>query len=806
MKKSLLITIFLLFAFAFSGFAQDSDEWYVNQPITKIDFEGLKNVKKSDLNGVTSYFIDKPFTDDNYNELLDRLYALDLFEDIEPYAKHESKNNNNVLLVFVVKERPVISSINFSGNRKIRNADLREAIKSKATDVFVEGKILLDERIIRDHYLSKGFTNSKISHIVEETPTGVKVTFKIDEGTNTVIKEIKFSGNTITSARTLKSKLQSKEVGLIKDGAFQQSTLEADKKIIVSYYHERGYIDANVIDVKIDSAENEAKQRQEYTITFVIQEGTQYKYSGIKVTGNEVFSESELVSKMKLREGSIFNEVKFQEGLANMTGLYYEFGYMAADFYPIPIKDIDRKEISYEIKVTENKRSHIENIIIKGNTKTKDYVIRREIPIESGDVFSRDKIVNGLRSLYNLQYFSSIIPEPQAGSEDNLVDLVFTVEEQSTTTLNFGMTFSGVTDPNEIPISLYGQIQNTNLFGEGKSISTKLTLSNTQQSIDFTYGQNWIGNLPIAFSQSLSFSHSNSITQTNWYSPTLGLDQYYYYMTYEGWTGSLGTAFSRRWMPDFAILTAGAGITNSLTNYIFDENLYTPTDLGISLFANRWGLLNSVWTSFSMDGRDISYDPTKGWFASERLSWYGLIPGLEKEFFLKTDTKLEGYLTLLDAPLSDNYNLRFVLAGITGFTSLFPAFNSTISESNRLYIDGMFTGRGWDDLYKTSSARGQALWTTQVELRVPIVPNIIGIDLFHDTAVIKSDFSQMFSSVTLNDFYFSFGPGIRFLIPQFPLHLMFTWRYRIQDGKFQWGDSADPGAFQFILSFNITNR
>ncbi|MCR4735408.1 MAG: outer membrane protein assembly factor BamA [Treponema sp.] len=805
MRKRLLF-VMLLLLFAIPAFSQEADDWYLNQPITKIDFEGLNSVKKSDLNGVTSFFIDKPFTDENYNELLDRLYALDLFEDIEPYAKHESKNNNNVMLVFVVKERPVISSITFSGNKKLRNADLREVVKSKSTDIFVEGKILLDERLLRDHYISKGYTNSKISHKVEDTVSGVKVTFVIDEGENTVIKQIDFVGNTIVSARALKAKMQLKEVGLLKDGAFQQALLEADKKVILGYYSERGYIDANIVDVKIDSALNEVKQRVEYTITFVIQEGTQYKFSGISVSGNEVFSNEELLSKMKLREGSVYNDAKFQEGLGNMAGLYYEFGYMSADLYPMPIKDIDRHEIGYQIKITENKRSHIENIIIKGNTKTKDYVIRREIPIEPGDVFSRDKIINGMRSLFNLQYFSNIIPEPQSGSEENLVDLVFTVEEQSTTTLNFGMTFSGVTDPNEIPISLYGRLQNSNLFGEGKSISTQVTLSNTQQSIDFSYGQNWIGNLPIAFSQSLSFSHSISTAQTNWYSPTMELDQYYYYMTYEGWTGSLGTAFSRRWTPDFAILTAGAGITNSLTNYIYDESLYTPTDIGISMFANRWGLLNSLWSSFSVDGRDISYEPSKGWFTSEKLAWYGLIPGIEKEFFLKSDTKLEGYLTLFNIPFSDTYSLKGVLAGITSFTSLFPAFDSTISESNRLYIDGMFNGRGWSEIYKSSSARGQAMWSSQLEFRVPIIPNIIGIDLFHDAVAIKSTVGDMFTDLSLNDFYFSFGPGIRFLIQQFPLHLMFTWRYRIQDGQFQWGDPNDSGSFQFVLSFNITNR
>ena len=108
-----------------------------------------------------------------------------------------------------------------------------------------------------------------------------------------------------------------------------------------------------------------------------------------------------------------------------------------------------------------------------------------------------------MRNLMNLQYFSNIIPEPQQGSEENLVDLVWTVEEQSTSNIQFGMTFSGITEPNTLPISLFLKIENSNLFGEGKTISSSVTASNTEQSIDFSYSQNWIGNNPIGFSQSL---------------------------------------------------------------------------------------------------------------------------------------------------------------------------------------------------------------------------------------------------------------------------------------------------------------
>lgn len=797
MHRKMLSVFFILFTSVFFVFAEDS-EWYWNQPISKIDFVGLKNVKKSELSGLTSSYIGTLFTEDTYNDIIDRLYALDYFEDVSPYAKHDGKSENNVLLVFEVVEHPVIKEINLVGNTRIRNGELREQIKLKTSDVYVESKVLVDERIIRNYYMSKGYTTSKVSHTVEKTDDGMIINFNINEGANTVIKEIAFSGNTIVSSRTLKSKLELKEIGFMRNGAYQPTTLEKDKQTVITYYREKGYADANVLDVKIESAFNESKSRNDLTLTFIIQEGFQYTYTGMTITGNEVFTTEELLPNAKLKVGSTYNETKFQEDLNTIQSVYYENGYMSNGFDITPIKDSDRHEISFNVTIKESSRSHIENIIIKGNSKTKDYVIRREIPIEPGDVFSREKIYTAMRSLLNLQYFSNVIPEPQQGSEANLVDLVWNVEEQSTKMLQFGMTFSGVTDPNQLPISLFFKIQDSNIFGEGKSISASLSLSNSEQSIGFNYGQNWIGNLPISLSQSLSISHESATSLVNFWAPDLTLYQNGYYYNYNGLSASLGTGLSRRFVYDYAILSLSAGLSNSLNNNIYDENLYVPVDTGVSTYANRWGITNYIYTGVSVDNRDVSYYPTKGWFTSQNFTWYGLIPGLEKEFFLRTDTKLEGYLKLMDIPFTDDYSLKLILSGYSGISVLFPTA-SGITDSHKLYIDGMFNGRGWIKNYKVN--KGHVLISNKLELRLPIVPGIIGVDAFFDAAAIKSSFQDL-SSLSINDFYFSFGPGVRFLHPQFPLHLLFAWKFKTTDGV----PSFDTNPVEFVLSFNITNN
>ena len=801
-----LLSIFLIAFCIFGAFAQDEDsDWYWGHPISKIEFEGLKTIKKSEITGVASSFIGQPFTEDIYSEIVDRINDLEFFEDIEPLAMHD-KDPEKVLLVFNVTEYPSVSKIEFVGNQKIRNGELRELIKTKPNEIYNENRGLVDERLIRERYIEKGYSDSFVSHSVERTNDGVIVTFTITEGRNTVISEIHMTGNTIVSERVLKGKISLKEVGFLKDGAFKSSALEQDKKTILTYYNERGYIDANILDVKIDSTDNDEKQRTDLSITFVIQEGPQYTYGGLTITGNQIFTTERLGAEMKLKEGAVFNSIKFEEGLSAITNVYYESGYMSNGFYPVPSKDSDRKEISYTLVIDERARSHIENIYVKGNNKTKDYVITREIPIESGDVFSRDKVISGLRNLYNLQYFSNVLPDVQQGSEENLVDLVFSVEETSTIAMNLGMAFSGITDPNDIPVSLYLTVSNTNLFGEGKSISTSVNAAKKSQSIDFSYSQSWLGNLPISFSESLSFSHSNSYTPVIMYQPNGTFDQYSYYVNYENFSASLGSGLGRRWTPRFAILSLTGGLSNTISRYQYDDHNYIPVDSGMSMFANRFGLMNSLWASFSMDDRDINYDPSKGWFASQKFTLNGLIPKVEKEFFVSSETKFETYFTLFDWAINETTSFKGIFAFYTGLTMMFPINNSVISDSNKPYIDGMFTGRGWAELYRSADTKGKALWNTQVEFRIPIVPGVVGVDFIHDAVAVKPEVSQLFTNLSMNDFYFSFGPGIRFLMQQFPLHLLFTWRYQVQDGKFMWGGKNGYDAYQFVLSFNIVNR
>ena len=785
-----------------------SDTWYYDKVIKSVTFKGLKSVSSKEVEGIVSGFYGKKFTDDIFADMMDRIYALDLFDEINPEALPGDLKRNTVSLTFTVKEKPAITRIFITGNKQIRTTEIKDAISIKEKDIFVPSKIPIDERSIRDHYLEKGFTNIKVSSATKETEKGIEVTFTINEGRSTVISHIGFSGNKIISSKTLKKKIKLKEVGIISKGAFQESMLEADRQAILAYYANEGYIDADVVDITQSTEINEKKNRDELTITFIISEGSQYTFEGITFVGNKIFSDEELQSKIRLRKGAIFNQTKFNEGLMAVADLYYENGYTANRFQQVPEKDTEKKTVAYQFMIIENVRSHVENVLIKGNTKTKDHVIRRELPIESGDIFSKAKVTTGLRNLYNLQYFSAVVPDVVPGSEENLVDLIISVEEQSTTSIEFGVTFSGVSDPDDLPFALFVKWQDSNVRGSGRSLSASASVATDTQSVSLGYGANWFKDLPISTSISTEFSHSNLSAYCGAFDSNGIWDADSYYMDYEQWKWTSGISLGRRWTPDFAIISWTGGITGSLKNNQYDEDAWTPADSSVSEYANRWGWQNSIWTAISVDDRDINYDPSSGWFASQRFTWYGLTP-VETEYFLRMDTKLEKYFTLFKVPVTENWMFKLVLMGYSGLSLQFPKPGSGIGESSRLYIDGMFNGRGWTTIY--NKKRGKAMWSNIVELRMPLVPGVLALDLFADAAVIKDE-PSMLSDLQKEDFFFSFGPGIRFTIPQFPLRLLFantgkfgstssTDGYGAGDGKWHWDKN-----WKFVLSFNITNK
>ena len=803
--KYVLCFVLLVFAVLFCLNAQEDENWYYGKPIRDIKFDGLVNVSSTDVIPIVNRYIGKVFSDEIYSEILSKIYALELFtDDIEPTAVAVDEKKEAVVLRFKVIELPIVTKIEYRGNSTIRKMELDETISIKTGDVYNKAKVLMSERAIRDLYLAKGYTNIKVSSTINERESDTTIMFKITEGNLSIITAINFEGNQVVNSKTLKGEMELSEKKPFKDGAFEEVKLEQDKYKILDYYQNRGYADAQILDVRRDIKPNEEKKRDEITLTFVIREGILYSFGGIEIIGNTIFDTETLMNLVRIKQGTMYNKLKIQESFMAISDLYYENGYTSNQFIPQAKKDVENRNISYVLQIVERERSHIEKVILRGNAKTKDYVILREIPLESGDIFSKAKVTNGLRNLFNTQYFSSIIPDIQPGSEENLVNLILNLEEQSTTSVEFGVTFSGVTEPGAWPISFFAKWQDSNLFGTGKTISANVEVSKTKQAVGLGFSQRWLFAQPITFSLNANIEHSNATALQKIYLPT-GFNDEDYFFSYQNWVMSIGASLGRCWTPDFAIFSVSGGFSSSLLRNIYDNDLYTPYDDSISEYHGDWGFGNTVFTSFSVDDRDISYDPNKGWFASQRLSWTGLMPFVETQFFFRSDTKAEGYVTLFDIPVTKKWNFKMILALYSGFSFILPTRNTKLSQRNSLYIDGMFNGRGWSST-EYYNFRGAVLWSNIVELRMPVVPGVLAIDIFMDAITLQNHITNM--NMDIENWRFSFGPGLRFCLPQFPIRFLFSNTFKIKNGQVEWGVNGKSGRpdWQFVLSFNLTNN
>ncbi|MDR2404623.1 MAG: outer membrane protein assembly factor BamA [Spirochaetaceae bacterium] len=813
----------------FSGYSQESTEWYQGKPIKNIEFEGLSHVKLSELEGVIEPFIGRAFNDDVFWELQGRIYALEFFDLISPRAVPADPSGSEVIIRFTVTERPVVFRINYVGNSKLRRGELMEAVTLKVNDVVNQLKLQTDELAIKNKYLEKGFPDVQVRSESQINPnSSITVTFYITEGERITISEFRFEGNRIFSSRTLRGQLSLKTKGFLSDGAFQDAKLIADQRALTQYYHDRGYIDAEVIDV-IKDVQKDEKGNNNMIITFRIQEGRLYTFGGIAFEGNIIFTAEQLREQVRSREGETVNERRVETDLQRVTDVYLENGYIFNTITPEEIKNTVEGIVSYKISIVERGRAHIENIIVRGNEKTKDNVILREIPLEPGDIFSKAKVMDGLRNLYNLQYFSEIVPDTPQGSADSLMDLVFNVEEQPTTNVQFGVSFSGSSEPDAFPLSLLFELNDRNFLGYGNMVGAKVNASIDTQTMALEYTQSWLFGLPLTGGFDFTVNRTNRYAAMDNMFPFFNGDELYafpdgfnshgdyvaasklpsdaFLMKYSQLSLSLGFSTGYRFSTFLGNLGLSGGIRAGIVRNSYDNSLYRPFDPALREGNNTFTPAFSVWNSISLDQRDIYYDPSKGYYGIQRLGFYGLFP-FEREHYIKTETKAEWFITLFSLPITETYSLKAVFGVHSGLSFIVrePGYSAVrIESANMLSVDGMFVGRGWTD---KRSDRGLALWENWAELRFPIAPGLLALDMFFDAAAKKNTPADFFLNFQPEDMLYSFGGGIRFSIPQFPLRFLLAKRFKVENGAFQWQPGAigqlpgRPGSgVDFVISF-----
>jgi outer membrane protein insertion porin family len=285
-------------------------------------------------------------------------------------------------------------------------------------------------------------------------------------------------------------------------------------------------------------------------------------------------------------------------------------------------------------------------------------------------------------------------------------------------------------------------------------------------------------------------------------------------MDYDTWTFSLGFSTGYTFKLGFADLGVGGGYIIGLNNKTYENELNNPVDTSISENLNTWLPSNTLYARAFLNGLDLWYDPSGGYYASQRLSLTGFFPS-EQSKYIRSDTKLEGYVTLIDSLLFDALPLKAVLGAHSGFSALLPWFGMTdvqATDAQLLRVDGTFIGRGWNRLYNYP---GIGLWENWLELRVPVVKNVLSFDAFFDAAALLQqngglinikdyidkttpDGGTDWSDLGAENFAFSFGMGLRFAIPQFPFRLYFAKTFYAGSDGLSWANPS--GAWDFVLS------
>ncbi|MDR2362963.1 MAG: outer membrane protein assembly factor BamA, partial [Spirochaetaceae bacterium] len=756
------------------------------------------------------------------------------FTEISPSAVPADALGTEVILRFAVTERPIVSRINFVGNSHLRRTELMDVISLKVNDVINQMKIRVDEQAIINKYLEKGYPDIRVwSETQTDSDSSIILTFRIAEGEKITIQEFRFEGNSTFSTRTLRGQLSLKAKGLLNDGAFQEVKLLADRTALTQYYHDRGYIDAEVTDVIRDIQKDE-KGNNNMIITFRIFEGRIYTFGGVTFEGNHIFSTEQLTRLITSKTGDTVSARKLEADFQRVAELYYENGYIFNTIGQEEDRDTANGVVSYRIPIIERGRAHIENIIVRGNKKTRTEVILREIPLEPGDVFSKTKVMDGLRNLYNLQYFSMVAPDTPPGSTDSLMDLIFDVEEQPTTDIQFGLTFSGSSDPDTFPISGLIKWNDRNFRGTGNILGAELNTSLDTFSGSLEYTHRWILGLPLSGGFDFTVQWARQYAAMNNIAPFFNGDEVYafpdgfhsyeeyedasrlppreYLMEYNQWYLSLGFSTGYRWSTFLGNLSLFGGVRTGLVRNDYDASIYRPFDPTLRDGNNAWTPKNSFWTSLALDQRDIYYDPSRGYYGIQRFGFYGILPD-EREHYFRSDTKAEYFYTLFNLPVTDKWSFKAVFGIHTGVSLITrQPFRDQdapvpIEDTNKLSVDGMFIGRGWNSEYRN---RGLALWENWAEIRFPIAPNILAWDFFFDAAGVKDTPELFFRAFNIEDMRFSFGGGFRFTIPQFPFRFSLAKRFRVVDGQFQWqrgaiwGDENPASGVDPVISFSIS--
>jgi outer membrane protein insertion porin family len=433
-----------------------------DQPlVTQIDIVGARKVEEATVRFKLKTRVGDPYSPETVREDIKALYSLGYFEDIIIQA---DIFEGGLKLSFILHEKPSIQSIKIVGAKKLDVEKIKGKIDLVEGSIVPPGSLTKNADKIRLFYEEEGYYQARVTGREERlSPQEVALTFEIVEGDKFDVGEIRIVGNKYLKEKDIKAKLQTSEVFLwFFGGTLKREELRRDLDRIRAYYLDNGFLDIAVEEPEIQIDEKKRQLR----IVIRVEEGAQYRIGNLVVKGNNLFSEAEIRRRIRTQSGGIFSREKLQGDVVAITDRYAERGYLFADV--APITDVRRAEniVDVSLEITEGRQAFINRIEIAGNVRTRDKVIRREIPLIEGDVFNSALLQAGRRSLEGTGFFEEVKIETRRGTAEDRVDVVVDVKEKPTGAFTIGGGYSSVD-------GILGAVtlSQNNLFGYGKRAS-----------------------------------------------------------------------------------------------------------------------------------------------------------------------------------------------------------------------------------------------------------------------------------------------------------------------------------------------
>jgi outer membrane protein insertion porin family len=725
--------------------------------VSSIDVRGNQRVDAETIRGYITIKPGKSFSSDDIDESVKRLFGTGLFSDV-------SVNQVGGTLVVQVSEYQIVNQVLFQGNKKIKDAQLTNTAQLKSRGTFSPDQMEADAEAIRAAYARIGRDDATVTtRTVDLGENRVNVVFEINEGGRTKIAAINFVGNEAFGDRRLSDVIATKESTILsfvlRDDIYDEDRLKADEEALRRFYFNRGYADFQVVSAfgELDEATNE------YTVTITVEEGDKYTFSEISVDSTlpDVPGES-LMPLVETHAGDTYNAKNIEDSIIRLTEHLAGMGYAFAQVTPRGDRNFENRTISVVYTIDQGAKTYVERIEIRGNTRTRDYVIRREFDVSEGDAFNQVLIQRAKRRLEALGFFETVEVSTAPGAEADQVVLVVDVVDKSTGEFSVGAGYStGGDSPGP---SIEGAITERNFLGRGQFI--KFSAGGGENSQDYQ----------------LSFTEPYFLGRRI----AAGFDIYSRNRQYDDYESETIGATIRFGLPITENLSTQLAYNISQEEYSFEDGcvatlvpLSNPCDISNAIIQ---GVLLSPWIKSSVSGAlvyntiDDMKSPHAGIFANVTTEVAGL--GGDAQF-VKLTTRGSYYHTL-----SEELDVVGILSGGAGHIAGFGGDGLRIFDqfqSNDRMIRGFeYGGIG---PYDAASGDNDKLGGTtyfnasaEAQFPMPLFPESFGLRgaVFADAATLYgSDINVVGVDVQGNDMEWraSVGAGIIWASPFGPLRV-----------------------------------